>query len=55
MNRKLVIAEMRKSMPCGARQEGIGLDELILLPVCIDLNDVAINWHKTAIAFAALD
>ena len=53
--RKLVITEMRKSMPAGARQEGIGLYELILCPVSIELNRIAINWHKTAIDFAELD
>ncbi len=53
--RTLVIGEMRKDMPCDARQEGIGLHELILLPLNIDLNDVNINWHKTEIDFADLD
>ena len=53
--RTLVIAEMRRDMPLGSRQEGIGLHELILCPIDIDLKDVAINWHKTAIDFADLD
>ena len=53
--RKLVIEDMEKSMPPYARQDGIGLHELILLPLNIDLNDVNINWHKTEIDFADLD
>ncbi len=53
--RKLIIEEMRKDMPEGARQDGIGLHELILLPLNIDLKDVNINWHITEIDFTDLD
>ena len=53
--RKLIIADMRKSMPSGAQQEGVGLHELILCPYDVALDDVAINWSKTAIDFGRLD
>ncbi len=52
--RTLIIADMKKDMPPGARIDGIGLHELVKLPVTFtDFDNV--NFNKREIDFADPD